>query len=166
MESKTARSQRSSREPAPPLFEVLDQMHRRILQALAELQELVDRIERQGSDDAARAQARALRDFFNDHARRHHDDEETQVFPALLESRDAELIGHVRRLQQDHGWLDVDWAEIEPMLDAFAEGIGADANALRTAVTVYADLYRDHISVEENVVYPRARLLDIGARKR
>lgn len=166
MEDKAARGQRPSREPAPPLFEVLDQMHRQILQALADLQELVDRIERSGGDEASRARARALRAFFNDHAHRHHEDEETQVFPGLLDSRDAELIGHVRRLQQDHGWLDVDWAEIEPMLDALAEGIGTDVHSLRVAVTVYADLYRDHISTEENIVYPRARQLEAAARKR
>lgn len=160
MITKNESSQRASREPAPPLLEVLDQMHIRILQALVELQQLVDRIEGQAADEAVRNEARALRDFFNAHARQHHEDEESQVFPRLLDSGDVELVGHVRRLQQDHGWLEVDWSEIEPMLDAFAEGIGADVESLRVAVTVYADLYRDHISIEETVVYPRARQLN------
>ena len=166
MYTRTARSQRPQREPAPPLLDVLDHMHRRILQALGELQQLVDRVQRDGADAAARSEARALRAFFNDHARQHHANEETEVFPALLDSGDAALAGHVRRLQQDHGWLDVDWYEIDPMLDAFAEGIGADLEALRVAVKVYADLYRDHISIEEGVVYPRARALDIAANRR
>lgn len=160
MSTKSARLQRPHREPAPPLFEVLDHMHRRILQALADLQQLVDRIERQGTDDAARSEARALRVFFNAHARQHHEEEESQVFPRLLDSGDNELVGFVRRLQQDHGWLEVDWNEIEPQLDAFAEGIGFDAESLRSTVKVYAELYRDHIATEENIVYPRARALD------
>lgn len=159
MTAKTQSKQRPSRPPAPQLLEVLDEMHRRILQALAELQQLVDKIQHDGTDEGARNEARALRIFFNAYARRHHEDEETQVFPRLLDSGDVELVGHVRRLQQDHGWLEVDWNEIEPMLDAFAEGIGADVESLRVAVKVYADLYRDHISIEETVVYPRARLL-------
>ncbi len=166
MTTKTARSDRPQRAPAPPLLDVLDDMHQRILRSLTELQQLVDRVQREGSDAAARDEARALRAFFNDHARQHHASEEAEVFPALLESGDAELVGHVRRLQQDHGWLDVDWYEIDPMLDAFAEGIGADLEALRVAVKVYADLYRDHISIEEGVVYPRARALDIAANRR
>lgn len=159
MNTKIARSQRPSREPAPPLLEVLDQMHQRILKALADLQQLADRIERDGSDHAARSEARELCAFFQAHARQHHENEESQVFPELLDSGDAELVGHVRRLQQDHGWLEVDWAEIEPMLDGFAEGIGTDVESLRVAVGVYADLYRDHIALEEAVVYPRARQL-------
>lgn len=166
MTTQPSRSQRPKREPAPPLLDVLDHMHQRILQSLTELQQLVDRVQREGADAAARSEARALRAFFNDHARQHHASEESEVFPALLDSGDAELVGHVRRLQQDHGWLDVDWFEIDPMLDAFAEGIGADLEALRVAVRVYADLYRDHISIEEAVVYPRARALELAANKR
>lgn len=159
MNTKTARSQRPSRKPAPPLFEVLDDMHGRILQALADLQRLVERIEGDDADEAVRNEARALRTFFNAHARQHHENEESHVFPGLLDSGDVELVGHVRRLQQDHGWLEVDWNEIEPMLDAFAEGISADAESLRVAVKVYVELYRDHIALEEGVVYPRARQL-------
>ena len=166
MTTQPSRSQRPKREPAPPLLDVLDHMHQRILQSLTELQQLVDRVQRESADAAARSEARALRAFFNDHARQHHASEESEVFPALLDSGDAELVGHVRRLQQDHGWLDVDWFEIDPMLDAFAEGIGADLEALRVAVRVYADLYRDHISIEEAVVYPRARALELAANKR
>ncbi|HMN47448.1 MAG TPA: hemerythrin domain-containing protein [Povalibacter sp.] len=166
MSTRTARSQRPQREPAPPLLDVLDQMHQRILGSLAELQQLVERAQREGADVAARNDARALRAFFNEHARQHHASEESEVFPALLDSGDAELVGHVQRLQQDHGWLDVDWYEIDPMLDAFAEGIGTDLEALRVAVQVYADLYRDHISLEENVVYPRAREIGVAASRR
>ncbi|MEO8124260.1 MAG: hemerythrin domain-containing protein [Burkholderiales bacterium] len=159
MITKNARPQRPNREPAPPLLEVLDHMHRRILQSLADLQLLVDRIQSDGADEATRVEARALRDFFNAHARQHHENEESEVFPGLLDSGDVELVGHVRRLQQDHGWLEVDWSEIDPVLDAFAEGISADVESLRVAVKIYADLYRDHISIEETVVYPRARQL-------
>lgn len=166
MNSKSARSRRPVREPAPQLIEVLDQMHQRILQAIGDLQLLIDRVQRDGSDAQARQEARTLRDFFNTHAHQHHANEENEVFPALLASGDAELTGHVRRLQQDHGWLEVDWAEIEPMLDAFAEGINADLEALRVAVAVYAELYRDHISIEENIVYPRARSLGSAATQR
>ena len=160
MAAETERSKRPDRPSAPPLLEALDHTHRLILQSLAELQQLVDRIERHGVDARAREEARALCAFFNAHARQHHEDEEKLVFPGLLDLGDVELSAHVRRLQQDHGWLEIDWNAIEPMLDALAEGIaGADADSLRSAVLVYVELYRDHIALEEGVVYPRARQL-------
>lgn len=163
MTAETERSHRPSRPSAPPLLEALDHTHRLILQSLAELQQLVARIERQGVEAGARQEARTLCAFFNAHARQHHEDEEKLVFPGLLDLGDAELSAHVRRLQQDHGWLEIDWNTIEPMLDALAEGIaGADADSLRSAVLVYGELYRDHIALEEGVVYPRARELEGG----
>ena len=163
MTAEAKHSQRPKRPPAPKLLEALDHTHRLILQSLGELQQLVSRIERQGVDAGARDEARALCRFFNAHARQHHADEEELVFPGLLALGDTELNAHVRRLQQDHGWLEVDWNELEPMLDALAEGIaGADAESLRSAVAVYDELYRDHIALEEGVVYPRARQLKGG----
>ena len=97
-------------------------------------------------------------EFFDGTARPHHAAEEQLVFPELLASGDAELIQHVTRLQQDHGWLEEDWLELAPQLRAVANGQSwYDIDALRSGVPIFADLYRDHIALEENVVYPASR---------
>ena len=70
---------------------------------------------------------------------------------------------HVRRLQQDHGWLEEDWLELGPQLDALAHGIGGvDIASLTAAAEVFCALYREHIALEETVVYPEARRLGVG----
>jgi hemerythrin-like domain-containing protein len=141
-----------------PAMEALDQTHAQMLVVLDNLARLMDHLERDGVDTAARDSARTICAFFNDHARQHHADEERQIFPKLLESGDAELVQHVQRLQQDHGWLEEDWIELSPQLQAVSEGYSwYDLDTLRAAVGIFADLYHDHIGLEESLIYPQAR---------
>ena len=80
------------------------------------------------------------------------------MFPHLLARADAELAQHIRRLQQDHGWLEQDWLELAPNLMAIAEGhAGWNIDDLRHAVRVFRALYMEHIALEEAQVYPAAR---------
>ena len=84
-------------------------------------------------DETARASAAEIMAFFAGPARTHHADEEKLVFPALLNSSDVELVQHVRRLQQDHGWLEEDWRELAPQIEAIAKGYNwYDLAMLRT----------------------------------
>jgi hemerythrin-like domain-containing protein len=111
-----------------------------------------------GLDDDARRLAAEVCTFFDGAARSHHATEERIVFPALLASGDADLIHHVKRLQQDHGWLEEDWLELEPQLKAVAEGYNwYDPDVLRSAIPIFSELYREHIALEETVVYPASR---------
>ena len=62
------------------------------------------------------------------------------------------------RLQQDHGWLEEDWLELEPQLEAVANGYSwYDIDTLRAALPIFEQLYRDHIALEESLIYPEAR---------
>jgi hypothetical protein len=80
------------------------------------------------------------------------------VFPGLLASGDAELVQHVRRLQQDHGWLEEDWLELAPQLEAIGQGYNwYDLAMLRHALPVFTALYVDHIGLEESLIYPEAK---------
>ena len=64
----------------------------------------------------------------------------------------------VLRLQQDHNWLEEDWMEISPQVDAVACGLSwYDLDLLREGVEIFAALSRDHIALEESVIYPQAR---------
>jgi hemerythrin-like domain-containing protein len=144
--------------PAPPKFELLDATHREVMATLERLQQWIDLLDADGVTAATRAMADEICRFFDGSARAHHAAEETHVFPTLLTSGDAALVQHVHRLQQDHGWLEEDWLELQPQLRAVVEGYTwYDLDFLRAAVPVFTDLYRDHIALEENIVYPESR---------
>lgn len=139
-------------------FAVLDACHRRVLARIAELSALVAAIEAGEITPAMRASAAAIAQFLGEDARRHHEDEELHVFPPLLASDDAGLVQNVLRLRQDHGWLEQDWLELAPHVQALATGYGTcDIDELRQGTAILADLYREHIELEESIVYPAAR---------
>jgi iron-sulfur cluster repair protein YtfE (RIC family) len=139
-------------------FEALDTCHREVMQQLQTLDRLVNHLAQHGVDDLARRLATAAMAFFSTHAQQHHADEERLVFPPLLAGSDVELIQHVRRLQQDHSWLEEDWRELALPLGAVADGYSwFDIDALRHGVEVFAALYHDHIALEETLIYPEAR---------
>ncbi|MEK8026287.1 hemerythrin domain-containing protein [Pseudaquabacterium rugosum] len=156
----TTRVARPSRPPVPalPALDQLDRTHRQMLQTLEQLGQLVEHLDAHGVDATARATARTICAFFAEHARRHHADEETLVFPLLIARQDPGLTQHVLRLQQDHGWLEEDWLELAPQLQAVGEGYSwYEIDGLRHGVGVFTALYQEHIALEESMIYPAAR---------
>jgi hemerythrin-like domain-containing protein len=155
--------QRPARKPvvAPVTlhqFEALDHTHAEVVQALKRLEGLVDRLDAQGVDDVVHDGAKELCSFFDSTARAHHEEEERVVFPPLLASGDAELIQHVQRLQQDHGWLEEDWRELRTQLMMIADGqTGHDSALVREMSEVFGALYMEHIALEESLIYPASR---------
>ena len=139
-------------------FATLDACHRRVLARVAELGALVAAIEAGEITPAMRASAAAIAQFLGTEARRQHEDEERHVFPPLLAGGDAGLVQTVLRLQQDHGWLEKDWLELEPHVQAIATGYGTcDIDTLREGASILAALYEEHIGLEESIVYPAGR---------
>ena len=144
--------------PSMPALDALDAEHRDVMHTLADLARLIEALEDEGVTLHTRALAKKICHFFNTHARSHHAAEERLIFPKLLQSPDAVLVQHVVRLQQDHGWLEEDWLELEPQLQAVADGYNwYDLDMLRHALPVFELLYRDHIALEESLIYPEAR---------
>jgi hemerythrin-like domain-containing protein len=155
--ARPARPRRAA-APALPALDRLDRTHHDMVDRLAQLVALVSHLDTQGIDEAASRSAKALCKFFSETARSHHADEETLVFPALIRQGDPALIAQVLRLQQDHGWLEEDWLELSPQLQAVAEGYGwYELDGLRQAVEVFTNLYQEHIALEESLIYPEAR---------
>jgi hemerythrin-like domain-containing protein len=157
---KSTRPARPPRATAPPStgFEALDRTHREALQMLQAFERLLAHVDENGPDAVANANAREIMAFFAGPARQHHADEEAFVFPPLLASGDAELVQHVQRLQQDHGWIEEDWLELAPQIEAIASGYNwYDLAVLRQALPVFAALYHDHIALEESLIYPEAK---------
>jgi hemerythrin-like domain-containing protein len=147
-----------ARATTPADFKALDDAHVEIADHLQRLVALTERLARRGIDPTGRAEAGDIERFFSGTSRRHHAEEEARVFPLLLASTDVDLVQKVRMLQQDHGWIEEDWRIIAPQLRGLAEGtIGVEAGALRDAIEVFFDLCREHIQLEESIVYPQAK---------
>lgn len=144
----------------PSPFVALDECHRQIAEHLDRLDGLLGHLDRFGVDDRARDEARRIEAFFSDTSQAHHRDEELKVFPNLLATGDEALVATVRLLQQDHGWIEEDWIELAPQLRAIASGYSwYDPAELRHAIEVFLELCREHIRLEESVIYPQARAL-------
>ncbi len=140
------------------VFEFLDSTHKDIQQQLKLLHTLVDAIENEGLNPANRGTARRVLDYFNGEARQHHLDEEKHIFPSLLASQNAEVVQATEHLIQDHGWLEENWIQIAPSLEAATGGnLWFDTAELRHALEVFEALYLDHILLEESIAYPEAK---------
>lgn len=137
---------------------VLDACHREILASMEDLTRLVADVERDGLTPAHSASARRICEFLSTTPRAHHEDEERHVFPPLVATGSPEVVQAVLRLQQDHDWLEEDWFELSPHLEAIAAGfLSYDLDVLREGTEVIAALYRDHIALEESLIYPELR---------
>jgi hemerythrin-like domain-containing protein len=161
---------RASSPPAatawPDGFEVLDACHRQTLAQLEALAALSARIQEGPPDVAMRASAARIVAFFSTTARQHHEDEERHVLPQMSTSADPEIAQAALRLQQDHDWLEEDWKELSPHVDAIACGQSwYDVDLLREGTQVFIELSRDHIALEESCIYPLARAR-LGERPR
>lgn len=145
------------------VFEFLDSTHREIQRQLQQLRALVDAIEGSGLNQANRERAREVVAYFNGEARQHHLDEEKHIFPALLGSEDDEIVLAAEHLTQDHGWLEENWLQMAPSLEAAANGnLWFDTQELHHALDVFEALYLDHILLEESIAYPAAKARLIG----
>ena len=148
-------------------FEPLDSCHRETLRMLAEFERLVARIDAAGVDAQARDLASRIDRYFSEDFKQHHLDEESKVFPLLADSADAQTLQAVARLKQDHEWLRADWRLLSPLVRAVASGQSwVDADVLRDGATVFSTLARDHIALEESLIYPQARTWMLEASRR
>ena len=147
-------------------FDVLDACHRQTLFMLGKLAALVTRLTNIGADTEARAMAADIVAFFSTTSRQHHEDEERHVFPQLARNGDDETVQAVLRLQRDHDWLEEDWMELSPHIDAVACGQSwYDVDILREGAGIFIALAHDHIALEESLIYPQAKArLRVGQR--
>lgn len=137
---------------------LLDACHQQTLVTLGKLSVLMAHLDAHGSDADAQALARDIVAFFDRTGRQHHEEEERHVFPRLLASSDPEMVRAIQRLQQDHGWLEADWNEIGPQIDAVAGGQGwVDLDILREGVEIFVALSQEHMALEESLIYPSLR---------
>lgn len=136
----------------------MDSTHRATQRALRTMVQLAQMLAEPAQDHAAAPLAAQVCKHFNGAERAHHESEETTVFPALLARGDAGLREQVKRLQQDHMWLEEDWLELDPHLQAVASGYcNEHRQFLRDALTEFAGLCAEHMALEESLVHPHAQ---------
>ncbi len=142
-------------------LEMLSACHHRVERQCETLRRLVAHVASHGPDDDARVAAAAVMRYFDTAARDHHADEETDLFPALVESMagsDAVCIRElVDSLTLDHRALESRWQRLRVMLQSIAAG---DPVHLDSAyVESFIRLYERHIAREEAELLPMASRL-------
>ncbi|WP_226464001.1 hemerythrin domain-containing protein [Hydrogenophaga taeniospiralis] len=144
-------------------FEMLTACHERVDRMLRLLDRLCQHLDAKGHDEQAAQAARDVMRYFDLAAPDHHEDEERHVFPRLLAGNDENVKTVVRRLQQDHRDMTVNWVEAREVLRRVCEGSVPTWSALsetdRATLARFAGLYADHIRAEEDTVYPAASAL-------
>ena len=141
-------------------FEMLQACHERVQRMLSLLARLREHLHGRGADEQARQAARDVMRYFDMAAPQHHLDEERHVFPPLLVQGDPRVMAVVRRLQEEHRWMEQRWAAARVRLAAIAEGnLQALAPPDEDALEEFAGLYAGHIEAEEQIAYPAATAL-------
>ena len=142
-------------------LEMLSACHGRIEDQCATLRRLQAHLPDHGSDEQARAAAAGLMRYFDLSAKQHHDDEEEDLFPALLESMAGsdpvclrELTGG---LAAEHRDLEARWRRIRAVLERVVGGESASLNL--EDVEAFAGLYAGHTRREEQELLPMAARL-------
>lgn len=147
--------------PAAPGFddplEMLQACHGRITAQCDTLQRLVAHLQTHGNDEQAGQAARAILRYFDTAGQYHHQDEEQDLFPALLASGNPSASEYVARLLAEHKVMDAAWQALRPLLIAIAED---NANTLDADVVAhFIDSYARHIAFENSLLLPLATTL-------
>jgi hemerythrin-like domain-containing protein len=150
-------------------LEMLGACHRRIERQHETLRRLVGHLRRHGSDRQAADASSAVLRYFDSAGAHHHEDEEIDLFPALLDSMagsDAVCIREmVSALLEEHRELERRWAQLRPQLASIADGQACLLD--QDEIAAFAAAYRKHIAREEGELLPMAsRLLDSAQLER
>ena len=146
---------------------LLSDCHRRIEHFLGVLVAVEQRLAGERLDAECRQALQAALTYFETAAPRHTADEEDSLFPRLRASGDAaarEALAVVQQLERDHDIADEHHAAANAIVRRWLdEGrlSGGDPAALRHHLAALQALYRTHIAVEDDQLFPAAaRVLD------
>ncbi len=144
-------------------LEMLAACHLRVQSQCQTLLRLLPHVAAHGADAQAREAAIAVMRYFDTAARQHHEDEERDLFPALLDSMAGSDAVCLRELSDalvaDHRALEQHWRQLRRVLEPVAAGTAA--TLATDPVQTFVGLYDRHIAREEAELLPMAaRLLD------
>lgn len=143
--------------------------HERVERSLALMERLAAHVQEHGADTQAQQAAQDVMRYFDIAAPAHHDDEERHVFPLIERQPASALTACVARLRADHESMRHRWPQVRADLASIASGVTPDA-ASRHAWPrwqAFIALHRDHLQVEETLLYPASLpLADAAMRQR
>jgi len=141
---------------------LLSDCHRRIETFLGTLQRVAETIDRPLTADARAALQSSLR-YFQEAAPKHTADEEESLFPRLRNLRDAasqNALSTLAALESDHAKANALHLEVHTLgLHCLDRGplSAVQSDRFRQAISELASIYKAHIQVEDDVVFPAAK---------
>lgn len=139
----------------------LSDCHRRIEMFLGSLEAVSKTIDWPLTEETAQALTLALR-YFREAAPKHTADEEESLFPRLRSVCNSEAqaaLAKVEQLERDHQWVSPADAEVDRLGQQYLSKSRlslADAEQFRIAVGQLGSMYRQHIRVEDQMIFPVA----------
>jgi iron-sulfur cluster repair protein YtfE (RIC family) len=149
---------------------LLSDCHRRIEMFLGSLQQVAKVIDHPLTPDVRAALESALR-YFHEAAPKHTADEEESLFPRLREIHDPTIekaISTLKALEDDHLRADRLHGDVYRLGEqCLRQGhlSSREATQFRQAICDLASIYAEHIRIEDNVVFPAAKLALSEAHK-
>ena len=140
---------------------LLSDCHRRIEMFLGSLQRVAGLTDRPLNNESQQALEAALR-YFREAAPKHTADEEESLFPRLRQMNNPELESAIRKLEpleHDHRRADTLHAEVDRLGRACLHrgALSADeSRRFREAILALMDIYKEHIRIEDEDVFPAA----------
>ena len=140
---------------------VLKHCHDRIRKQLTTLEKLLPHLAQHGADAEAQKAVLAVLKYFQNAAPLHHDDEEVDLLPTLVQTAqaaDAELLATLLpKILQQHQQMAAQWQGLETQLSLIATGSAAALNS--ADVTAFQAIYQEHMQIEETQIAPMAMRL-------
>lgn len=140
---------------------LLSDCHRRVEMFLGTLDAVAKVIDRPATEETSRALESALR-YFGQAAPKHTADEEESLFPRLRRIDDPEVqsaLEQLDRLEDDHRWAAPLHAGVERLgAQYLSKACLSDAEIVgfRDAVARLASMYKQHLGVEDELIFPLA----------
>ena len=148
----------------------LSDCHRRIEMFLGALEAVAKVIDRPLTEEIRGALDGALR-YFREAAPKHNADEEESLFPRMRRIENPDIrsaLAKLEKLEEEHRWAAPLHAEVERMGRVCLSGgklSQAEIESFRGAVSGLASMYREHIRLEDELVFPAAaRLMSASDR--
>lgn len=142
-------------------IEILKACHERVINHCEIMQRLSEHLKKTGVDEQAMLASKNLLRYFELAAKNHHEDEEKNLFPMLLDSMagsDAVCIKEIiNTLKNEHLLLENIWHKINAPLKLVASGIHVEID--ESQIKLLTEIYKKHINLEENELFPMAKRL-------
>ncbi len=149
---------------------LLSDCHRRIERFLDGLIRILDESGGASLNDVQRRGLEAALEYFAKAAPRHTADEEDSLFPLMRQSDDPEVRAAMQKLdalEADHREADAAHAAVDEIGRRWLKGDALppdERDRLRGLLHSLRELYRRHIAVEDNEVFPLAGRVLTGAQ--